>query len=70
MRRHALRAVPREATNVGAEFRGASEAELKGVEVCRDRERGVGGDNDVKQKFLRNGVHRANGVVWGAVCGI
>ena len=34
---------PREAMILGWS-RKASEAELKGVEVCRDRERGVGGD--------------------------
>ena len=34
--RTAGRGSPREATDVGVELRGASEAELKGVAVCRD----------------------------------
>ena len=47
----------------------ASEAELIGVEVCRDCERGtLGGEKQRRErKSLRNGVHHANGVVWGPV---
>jgi len=37
---------------------------LKGVEVCRDRERGtLGGETCREKSFLRIGVHRADGVV-------
>jgi len=43
----------------------ASEAELKGIEGG-DRKRGVGGETR-RAKSLRNGVHHADGVVWGPV---
>ena len=45
----------------------ASEAELKGVEVCRDRERGTLGGEMRREKSLRIGVHHADAVVWGPV---
>jgi hypothetical protein len=41
--------------------------DLKGVEACRDRKRGVSGEKRRETKSSRNGVHHANGVVWGPV---
>jgi hypothetical protein len=41
---------------------------LKGVAVCRDRNRGVmGGETRRERKSLRIGVHHANAVVWEPV---
>ena len=39
---------------------------MKGVEVCRDCERGtLGGEMRREIKSLRNGVQHADAVVWG-----
>ena len=40
---------------------------LKGIEVCRDCERGTLGEEMRRAKYLRIGVHHADGVVWGSV---
>jgi hypothetical protein len=65
-----MRVVPREATNVGAEF--------KGVRSGVERRRGVSGietegwaerDDRWERKSSRNGVHRADGVARGPARG-
>jgi hypothetical protein len=40
---------------------------LKGIEVCRDCERGMMGGERRREKSLRIGVHHANAVVRGPV---
>jgi hypothetical protein len=53
---------PREATDVGVESKGVR----SGVERRRGVS-GLGGEMRRERKSSRNGVHHANGVVWGPV---
>ena len=53
---------------VGVEFKGVRRSSKASRAVSRDCERGtLGGEMRRERKSLRNGVHHADAVVWGAV---